>query len=160
MAQITISKLQDLLWDKCRILIRYRDGRTCVACGATGLQGSNQQTGHFIADSVSGAYLRYDLRNLGIQCMRCNIRLSGNGAFYGKYLKEKHGQKFIDQLFIDKNQKSVKAYSHYEMLLKLYTRIVDKLPNVDKNILNSPCELLLLEFPEPVAEIPRGDTMI
>lgn len=143
-----IALIQDDIWDLCRKIIRYRDGTTCVTCGATGLQGSNQQTGHFIPDSVCGAYLRYDLRNLGVQCMRCNVRLSGNGALYYDYFRKSKGQEYVDNLFLDK-QKLVKAIDHYRRILPLYQRIADNLPP-EKEKLYAPIELLEMIFPKEV----------
>ena len=113
-----ISKIQRLLWNECKRLIRERD-KDCFTCDAKDLKGANAQTGHFIPSSTCGAFLRYDLRNLALQCMRCNIHGGGQGAIFYERLKQKHGQQYVDQLFEDKN-KIVKAYDHYVQLLEQY----------------------------------------
>ena len=95
-------KLQDKLWELCKQVVRKRDGGTCTSCGSTGLEGSNQQTGHFIPSSTCGAYLRYDLRNLHVQCMPCNVHKGGNGAIFYRALELKYGRPFVDKLFTDK----------------------------------------------------------
>lgn len=95
-------KLQDKLWGLCKQVVRKRDGGTCISCGATGCEGVNQHTGHFIPSSTCGAYLRYDLRNIHVQCMSCNKWKGGNGALYFKALEQKYGRPFIDKLFADK----------------------------------------------------------
>ena len=123
--KLSIGKLQDKLWQECRRIIRdiYKraDGTyNCYTCSQTNLQSSNLQTGHFIQKSVCGAYLKYDLRNLRIQCMRCNCNLSGNGAIFYRNLVQDMGQEYVDQLFKEKNTITVKAYDHYEKQLADY----------------------------------------
>ncbi len=145
MAKSEITKIQDDIWDLCKKIIRWRDGSSCRTCGKEGLSGSSWQTGHFIPKSVCGAYLKYDLRNLGIQCYHCNINLGGNGGAFYKALEEKFDKEWVDGLFIDKSR-STRALEHYKRLLPLYQRIADNLPD-DREILYSPCELLEKEFP-------------
>lgn len=108
----------------------------------------NQHTGHLIPDSVCGAYLRYDLRILGVQCMSCNIRHGGMGAEYYRVRAEKFGVEWVEGLFKEKDQrKDVKAIDHYRRILPLYQRIEDRIPNVNRKDLYSPCELLEVVFP-------------
>lgn len=136
-----ISVIQDKIWELCKKIIRYRDGSTCYTCGATGLMGSNQQTGHFIPDSVSGAYLRYDLRNLAVQCLVCNTHRGGMGAeFYRRKLADM-GQKWVDDLFADKNL-SVKAIDRYREQYITYLVISNNLQKIPKKILFSNLETL------------------
>lgn len=120
----SISVIQRKLWEECRRLIKdiYKrsDGTyKCYTCDQRNLVKSNCQIGHFIAKSVCGAYLKYDLRNLRIQCFRCNCNLSGNGAIFYRNLVRDEGQKYVDELFIDKNL-SVKAHDFYLELLTKY----------------------------------------
>ncbi len=140
-----IRKIQDKIWELCKKIVRYRDGTTCFTCGKEGLIGSSWQTGHFIPSSVCGAYLRYDLRNLAIQCYRCNIDLSGNGAIFYKKLVEKKGQLFVDQVFLDK-ETTVKAIDHYKKVLEKYEWLGQNLFKIPrKNLyeidLDSQCEV-------------------
>jgi hypothetical protein len=103
----TPKQLKKRLWELCRQLADILYPPRCFTCGAP-ISGSNKQLGHFIASSVCGAYLRYDIRNLRWQCMRCNCFAGGNGAIYYRRLVETEGQKYVDQLFRDK-QITVKA---------------------------------------------------
>jgi len=103
-----ISKLKKQLWELCKQIIRKKYGNTCYTCGKTGLSGAGWHTGHFLASSVCGAYLRHDLRNLRPQCYYCNINLGGSGAIFYQKLVEREGQQYIDDLFKDK-QKTIKA---------------------------------------------------
>lgn len=119
-----VKKLKVKLWKLCREIIIQRYGNTCFTCGNY-CDGSNRHVGHFIPSSTCGALLRYDLRNLRIQCYRCNIHGGGEGATYYKNLVEEKGQDYVDQIFKDKH-KTVKAdwvwfeekISEYEDILK------------------------------------------
>ena len=115
-----ISKIKKKLWELCKQLIREKYGNTCYTCGKSGLSGSNWHTGHFIPDAASGAYIRYDLRNLRPQCYNCNVNHGGAGAEYYRRMVEREGQKYVDKLFEDKNV-TIKAYDHYLMLIDKYT---------------------------------------
>lgn len=129
MTKPTIGQLQKKLWIHCRRLIREKyknpDGTyNCYTCDQKNLVGSNLQTGHFIAKSVCGSFLKYDLRNLRIQCFRCNCNLSGNGAVFYRNMVEREGQKYVDLLFIDKNR-IIKAYDLYAELIDKYEKEVN-----------------------------------
>ena len=108
-----IKSLKLKLWELCKQIIRlkYRnkDGTwNCYTCGKLIDEPAKAQTGHFLASSVCGAYLRYDLRNLRIQDYYCNINLGGNGATFYKNLVDREGQEYVDEIFKDK-QKIIKA---------------------------------------------------
>ena len=112
-------RTQDLLWQECRRIIKAKYGNTCYTCGKHPLEAQNWQMGHFIANSVGGASLRYHLANLRPQCFRCNCDLSGNGAIFYRNLVEREGQEYVDELFRIKQQ-TVKALDHYKSLLEEY----------------------------------------
>ena len=84
----SIRLLKSKLWNECKRIIRARHGNVCYSCGAQGLEGSNWQTGHFIASSCCSTHMRYNLNNLRPQCMRCNIHMSGNWVPYEAHLKK------------------------------------------------------------------------
>jgi len=109
------KKLRDELWHECKRIIRKRYQRpdglwNCFTCKRLIDEPAKAQTGHFIPSSVGGAFLRYDLRNLRIQCYNCNINQGGAGAFFYKALVEENGQEYVDQLFKDKHM-TIKADS-------------------------------------------------
>lgn len=121
----TIKQLESKLWKECRRIIldiyEKKDGsHECYTCGKQRLEKQNRQIGHFIPKSVCGAYLKYSLRNLRVQCYFCNINCGGNGAIFYKLLVEREGQEYIDQLFKDK-ERITKAHDHYEELIAKYT---------------------------------------
>jgi len=119
-------KQQDKLWKLCKVITLNKYGNTCYTCSRTNLEGSNCQLGHFLPSGACGAFLRYDLRNLRIQCYHCNINLGGNGAEYYQRMVTEIGQRKVNQLFKDK-QKSVKATDHYAKLIKEYELLIEEL---------------------------------
>lgn len=120
-----ISVIQRHLWEIIKQIIRKKYGNTCYTCGQTNLSGSNQQTGHMWAKASVGAYLKYDIRILRIQCFKCNIFHGGRGAdFYAKMLKE-IGQDAMENLQKDR-QKTVVAMDHYLKLIQEYEKINNK----------------------------------
>lgn len=125
--KLNIVKLQKLLWIECRrvadILYPPKNGVTyCYTCNKP-ISGSNKQLGHFLAKSVCGALLKYDMRNLRWQCYYCNINLGGNGATFYKNLANEKGQEYVDELFRIKNNVSIKAYDKYIEQLEEYKKI-------------------------------------
>lgn len=117
-----ISKIQRLLWEECKRIIKARYKSTCYTCGKTGLVGSNRHTGHMLAKASLGAYLKYDLRLLRPQCYHCNINLGGMGALFIEKMRKIEGDEYVDQILRDRN-KTVKAYDHYLLLLEQYKNI-------------------------------------
>ena len=125
--KLTIRQVQKKLWEHCKRIIRdiysRKDGTwICYTCNKQITSKNDAHTGHFIPKSVCGAYLKYDLRNLRIQCMSCNVWGGGMGAVYYKNMVEREGQAYVDQLFTDK-QKSVKAIDRYLQQLEEYSNM-------------------------------------
>lgn len=118
-----ISKIQKQIWIECKRIVDRQYGTDCYTCNAKNLQGSNKQLGHVPwAKASLGAYLKYDLRVLRNQCMRCNIHLGGQGGVaYARMLKEE-GYMYMENLSRER-QVTVKAYDHYSRLLAYYKTI-------------------------------------
>lgn len=118
-----ISKIQRLLWEECRRIASLWYKPDCYTCPAKNLIGSNKQLGHVpFPKSVLGANLKYDMRVLRWQCMRCNIHGGGMGAEAYKKMLREEGKAYMDKLEKER-QESVKAYQHYEQLLEYYKSI-------------------------------------
>jgi len=116
-----ISKIQRKIWEHCR-RIKSKSVVDCYTCNARDLQGSNRQLGHMWSKATLSAYLKYDLRVLEWQCMRCNIHGGGMGAdFYKRKLTELGEEKMI-LLELDR-RKLVKAYDFYVELLEKYNSV-------------------------------------
>ena len=93
-----LAKLKAKLWQLCREITIKRDGSDCFTCPSKNLSGSSRQLGHFISSSICSTELRYDLKNLRIQCFACNIHKSGNWLAYENRLIKEHGQTYVDEL--------------------------------------------------------------
>jgi hypothetical protein len=117
-----ISKIQRQLWEECKRIIRARYKHNCYTCDAKNLEGSNLQTGHMIAKASLGAYLKYDLRLLRLQCSRCNIWNGGMGAVFIENMRRIEGNEYVDNILKDR-QVTVKAYDHYLKTLSEYKQI-------------------------------------
>lgn len=118
------KKLKAQLWELCKQIIRLKYGNTCYTCGAVGLAGGNWHTAHFIARSVCGSSLRYDLRNLRPQCFRCNISLSGNGSAFYRHLVQIEGQEYVDGIFKDKDRITKTNRQWYEDKVREYQQVL------------------------------------
>lgn len=122
----SISKIQRLIWDECKRIVRAtyinKDGTwNCYTCGRLISLPKDAQTGHMLAKASVGAYLKYDLRLLRIQDYWCNINLGGNGAIFIENMRQREGDGYVDGILKDRN-KIVKAYDHYTELLKEYKK--------------------------------------
>ena len=118
----SISKIQRLLWEEVKRIINKRYQHVCYTCGKRDLIGSDKQVGHMIPKSTLGAFLKYDLRLLRLQCTRCNIWGGGMGAIFIENMRKIEGDKYVDQILKDR-QITVKAYDHYLKLLEEYKLI-------------------------------------
>lgn len=120
-----ISKIQRLLWEECRRVASLWYKPDCYTCTAKNLQGSNRQLGHVpFPKSVLGANLKYDMRVLRWQCMRCNIHGGGMGAEAYKKMLREEGKAYMDKLEKER-QETVKAIDHYLELLEYYKGITE-----------------------------------
>jgi hypothetical protein len=118
-----IKGLKVKLWELCKQIIRTKYGNKCYTCGKCGLEGSSWHTGHFIPSSVGGILLRFNLNNLRPQCYYCNINLGGNGSSFYKNLVEIEGQKYVDDLFVLKNQTAKANEEFYRNKINDYEKI-------------------------------------
>jgi hypothetical protein len=123
-----ISLIQRKIWEEIKRIIRARylkrgcsETWTCYTCGRN-CRGVNCHTGHMLPKASLGAYLKYDLRLLRIQCYNCNINLGGNGAIFIEKMRKIEGDEYVDQILKDR-QKTVKAYDFYVELLEKYKKI-------------------------------------
>lgn len=121
----SIKLVQKKLWEECKRIIKSKYPNTCYTCGASNLVGSNWQTGHMIAKAFLKPYLKYDLRLLRPQCMRCNLRLGGLGAIFLLNMINEIGEDKVKDILKDMmvviDKKDV--YKFYEDLIEEYKKI-------------------------------------
>jgi hypothetical protein len=72
-------------------------GRPCISCGKPDEGGRLRNAGHYKSRGSNSA-LRFDLRNVHMQCTRCNLHLSGNLEGYRQGLLDSYGQWILDYL--------------------------------------------------------------
>jgi len=94
--QKLVKKLDKL----CRQILLYRDALPfgmfrCISCKRL-LPINNAQVGHYISRRHES--VRWDLRNIHLQCISCNKWHSGNPVEYRKTLVEKYGEEEVDKL--------------------------------------------------------------
>lgn len=116
----SISKIQRLIWEEVKRIVRKKYSPCCYTCSQTGLTGSNFHCGHLWPKATLGAYLKYDLRVIRPQCFRCNIHLGGQGAIFYRMIRLEIGSEAMEQLEFERNNVIVKAYDHYEKIFREY----------------------------------------
>lgn len=122
----SVSVLERKLWKLCKAIVRIIYPKVCYTCGQGGLKGKNCHTGHMWNKSTLGAFLKYDLRVLRLQCWFCNMDLGGNGAEFLERMIAERGGAYIQNLIKDKKV-SVRANDHYKKLIDDYTEILEDL---------------------------------
>jgi hypothetical protein len=120
-----IPRMKRLLWEATRkyIYAKYlRNGKWyCYTCGRE-CEGANRHAGHFIPDSICPPSLRYDERNLRIQCYNCNVNLGGWGERYAEKLIEEVGIEEVTELRKIQKQKQGEKWevSDYQAKIDFY----------------------------------------
>jgi 5-methylcytosine-specific restriction endonuclease McrA len=104
----------------------------CISCKKL-LPINEGQTGHYISRRYES--LRWDLRNINLQCAHCNKWLSGNLVEYRKSLVAKYGEKEIEKL--ETLYKESPHYSVFDLqqLVKEYQGILTDTQIIVKTIL-------------------------
>lgn len=121
-----IKLLKKDLWELCKQLVRIRDGSTCFTCNKTLVHGSDKHTGHCIPSSVCGLFLRYDLRNLAVQCYDCNINKGGMGFIFGSKLTALYGHEFAKELEDDRRVIIENEREFLEETIAIYKTLLDR----------------------------------
>jgi hypothetical protein len=95
--------LLELAQKTCNTYIRMRDGKHCISCGKSD-PSKVYHAGHFKAQGGNSA-LRFDDKNIHVQCYRCNVELSSNQSAYREALIKKIGIDEVERLETTKNTK-------------------------------------------------------
>lgn len=122
-----LQKAKAKLWKLCREITIKRYGSDCFTCPSKDLAGSNRQLGHFISSSICSTEMRYELRNLRIQCYSCNINKSGNWLQFEKNLIRDG----IDVAYLKQHNEDTKGLSYridwYEEQIERYEALLESL---------------------------------
>jgi len=106
--------------------IRIRDkGNTCISCGK---KPKKENAGHFYSAGTHTA-VRFDERNVHLQCEHCNSFLSGNLLNYRENLLAKLGFEEFERLSVDAMK--TRKYTREE-LKQLIEEYKDKIKLISK----------------------------
>lgn len=99
------GSFKDKAWTVFSKFIRQREINehgltTCFTCGAVN-EWHQFHAGHYIPKSISLS-LRFDERNVNIQCAGCNTFKHGNLTQYALALKRKYGENILEDLDRDR----------------------------------------------------------
>ena len=94
-----------------------KDGMTeCVTCGKK-QHWKECHAGHFISSRCNSILFEEDV--LAVQCIRCNVYLSGNQEKYTAYMVARYGAKRVEEL---RRQRSEVVKFTREQLLEMRAR--------------------------------------
>lgn len=120
----SITKLDADLWKLFSLYIRKKnmDWKGFVYCFTCGKYENYKlvDAGHYIPKAISGSVLKFEPRNVNVQCQGCNRILRGNYAVYKQKLIEKYGQGIIEQLNSLRGQSL--TYTDYKDKIKYYSQ--------------------------------------
>lgn len=126
----SISQLKKKLWTLTSQYVRRRDSdengySSCVTCGLT-KHWKEMQAGHWVP-AAQGNSTRWDLRNIHVQCYRCNVNLGGNGPEYSAFMEEAHGREAMEELRKLSNETRKITRAEYEEMIEEMTEKLSQL---------------------------------
>jgi 5-methylcytosine-specific restriction endonuclease McrA len=119
---------KDNAWMWMSRYIRLRDSDEfgmckCTTCKHVGYY-KTMQAGHFIA-AAQGNATRYLEDNVHAQCIRCNMRLGGNGAEYYPFMLKRYGAERVDELRRLSNTTLKLSIDEYKAMEAKYKGLVE-----------------------------------
>lgn len=123
------SSFKNKAWDVFSKFIRQRNADPwgmvpCFTCGSV-KHWKEMDAGHYIPKSIS-LFLRFDERNVQIQCTGCNRFRHGNLTQYALALKRKYGEYILEEL--DRDRRKGEGYKIYESdYEELYEKYKEKI---------------------------------
>ena len=117
----SISKLKKDLDKQISLYVRQinaKDGKVkCYTCGRV-MDWKQSQCGHFISRSYLAT--RFDLNNLRVQCVGCNVFGGGKPLDFEENLKEELGKKAVEEMKARRHKIMKFSPSWYEMWIIIY----------------------------------------
>jgi hypothetical protein len=106
--------------------IRLRDqGKNCISCGK---KPKKENAGHFYSAGTHTA-LRFDERNVHLQCEHCNTFLSGNLLNYREKLLIKLGFEEFERLSVDAMKTRKYTREELKEVIKVYKQKIKDVSN-------------------------------
>ena len=87
----------------------------CITCGRS-YHWKEAQAGHFVSRKTNK--LRYDERNVNLQCVGCNMFKSGEQYIYGKEIDQKYGDGIAEELMSQRNDTHKFTITELEEIIK------------------------------------------
>lgn len=99
----SVVVLQRKLWEECKRIIRNKymtksDFAVCYTCGKLLAAKRDMHTAHMIPKSVCPPHMKYNLDNLRIQCMVCNVHRGGMGSMFIENMRRIEGDEYVDNI--------------------------------------------------------------
>ena len=110
--------------------IRLRDrGKNCISCGKS---PKKENAGHFYSAGTHTA-VRFDERNVHLQCEHCNTFLSGNLLNYREKLLIKLGFEEFERLSVDAMKTRKYTREELKEVISIYKQKIKDVSNSDNN---------------------------
>jgi len=90
----------------------------CVTCGKKD-HYKKLQAGHYIPRNYLS--LRFDDRNVHVQCVGCNMFKSGAMDEYARFMVKTYGSEILDELAVLKNKKVKFSIFDYQEMIDKYS---------------------------------------
>lgn len=122
-----LSVLKREAWKWFSLWVRKREtisAAICVTCGSFDYP-EKMNAGHFIHGHSKPTF--FDERNVHIQCVRCNLYLSGNLVEYAVYMQKRYGWETVNELRELSHQVIKFDRNYYEGIILKYKRLVESL---------------------------------
>jgi hypothetical protein len=97
---------------------------TCVTCGVN-KHFSEVHAGHFVKRQHMA--IRFDTRNVHVQCVKCNLYMGGAQDEYAAYIIKEYGADTLDELLRLKRTSMKWLRSDLEEMITVYESKVKKL---------------------------------
>ena len=125
----------------------------CVTCRKLMFwTGDGAQAGHFIKRQHRAT--RWDERNVGVQCIRCNKWLDGNEGEYGDYIIRKYGVEVHQELF--RLKRTIKKFSRVDLqeMIDYYKNKLETLNELQVRSTDGPSEVQERPRPDGLPDLP------
>lgn len=113
-------------WDKVKEYVRKKE-KDCYTCKARNLSGYNAQAGHYLPVALVGSnnYLSWDIRQIHLQCGRCNGYGQGEQASYREHLIRDYGELTVKDF--ETRRYKVNPIKNWEAIIDGYQALIDAL---------------------------------
>ena len=128
MKKLTRSKLIKKLDNVFSQYIRRKDAidgiSKCISCGVK-RNWKELQCGHFMSRSHYST--RWEILNVGVQCISCNIFKHGQQYLFSKYLDKTYGEGTSNELLLKSQTLGKFTTKEIEEMINKYKNLLDQL---------------------------------